>query len=64
MGRAAWHGVYTGVDRPVWLGADEWFGMGGGGREGPPTAETLTFDSEGNGFTKRNMPEPEAPKPS
>ncbi|MDW3218266.1 MAG: SRPBCC domain-containing protein [Acidimicrobiales bacterium] len=64
-GRMAWHGVYTGVDRPSRLAADEWFVMGDGEPTGPPTAQTLTFEPIGDGFTvmtmQVNLPEPEDP---
>lgn len=65
-GLMAWHGVYTLVDRPDRLGADEWFLMGGGDPTGPPTAQTLTFEPQGDGFTLMTMQvdlaEPEDPE--
>ena len=64
-GPMAWHGVYTKVDRPDRLDADEWFVMGGGDPDGPATAQTLTFEPTGDGFTlmtmQVDMPEPEDP---
>jgi uncharacterized protein YndB with AHSA1/START domain len=66
FGPMAWHGTYTHVDRPDRLDADEWFVMGGGEPEGPPTAQTLTFQPTGEGFTLMtmhvDMPEPEDPE--
>lgn len=66
FGPMAWHGNYTGVDRPDRLDADEWFVMGGGDPEGPPTNQTLTFEPIENGYTKMTMqvrmPEPEDPE--
>ena len=65
-GPMAWHGTYTHVDRPDRLDADEWFVMGEGGPTGPPTAQTLTFEPVGDGFTlmtmQVDMPEPEDPE--
>lgn len=65
-GQMAWHGTYTGVDRPDRLDADEWFVMGEGDPTGPPTAQTLTFEPVGDGFTLMTMqvdlPEPEDPE--
>lgn len=65
-GPMAWHGLYTGVDRPARLDADEWFVMGESGPEGPPTSQTLTFESVGDRFTlmtmQVDMPEPEDPE--
>ena len=65
-GQMAWHGTYTGVDRPSRLDADEWFVMGEGDPTGPPTAQTLTFESVGEQLTlmtmQVNMPEPEDPE--
>ncbi len=64
-GPMAWHGTYTEVDQPDRLGADEWFVMGDGGPVGPPTAQTLTFEPTGDGFTlmtmQVHMPGPEDP---
>ena len=66
FGQMAWHGTYTGIDRPDRLDADEGFVMGEGGPTGPPTAQTLTFEPAGEGFTlmtmQVNMPEPEDPE--
>ena len=66
FGQMAWHGTYTGVDRPDRLDADEWFVMGEGDPTGPPTAQTLTFEPTGEGFTlmtmQVDMPEPEDPE--
>jgi uncharacterized protein YndB with AHSA1/START domain len=65
-GSMAWHGTYTRLDRPDRLDADEWFVMGDVGPTGPPTAQTLTFEPIGDGFTRMtmqvNMPEPEDPE--
>ncbi|NNE13303.1 MAG: hypothetical protein HKN41_13765 [Ilumatobacter sp.] len=65
-GPMAWFGAYTGVDRPARLDADEWFVMGEGEPEGPPTTQTLTFESTGEGRTlmtmRVRMPEPEDPE--
>ncbi len=64
-GQMAWHGTYTGVDRPDRLDADEWFVMGAADPTGPPTAQTLTFEPIGDGFTlmtmRVNLAEPEDP---
>ena len=66
FGPMAWYGTYTGVDRPDRLDADEWFVMGGGDPDGPPTTQTLTFEPIGDGFTRMrmevHMPEPEDPE--
>ena len=66
FGPMAWYGTYTAIDRPDSLGADEWFVMGGGDPEGPPTTQTLTFEPIADGFTKMTMqvhlPEPEDPE--
>jgi uncharacterized protein YndB with AHSA1/START domain len=66
FGPMAWHGTYTGIDRPRRLDADEWFIMGGGDPTGPPTTQTLTFEATGDGFTLMTMqvdlPEPEDPE--
>ncbi len=65
-GPMAWHGTYTGIDRPDRLDADEWFVMGGGDPDGPPTTQTLLFEPTADGFTLMtmsvNMPEPEDPE--
>lgn len=65
-GQMAWHGTYTGIERPDRLDADEWFVMGEVDPTGPPTAQTLTFVPAGDGFTlmtmQVNMPEPEDPE--
>ena len=65
-GPMAWHGTYTGVDRPDRLDADEWFVMGEADPTGPPTSQTLTFEPTGDGFTRMtmqvDMPEPEDPE--
>jgi uncharacterized protein YndB with AHSA1/START domain len=65
-GQMAWHGTYTRVDRPDRLDADEWFVMGETDPTGPPTAQTLTFEPAGEGFTlmtmQVNMPDPEDPE--
>ena len=65
-GLIAWHGTYTNIDRPDGLGADEWFVMGDADPTGPPTAQTLTFEPTGRGFTLMTMqvhlPEPEDPE--
>lgn len=64
-GPMAWHGVYTGVDRPDRLDADEWFVMGDADPAGPATTQTLTFEPTGDGFCLMTMqvwlPEPEDP---
>jgi len=44
FGPMAWFGTYTGIDRPGRLDAEEWFVMGEGEPEGPPTTQTLTFE--------------------
>ena len=65
-GQMAWHGTYTRVDRPDRLDANEWFVMGTTEPTGPPTAQTLTFEATGDGFTLMTMhvdlPEPEDPE--
>lgn len=65
-GTVAWHGTYTGIDRPDRLDADEWFVMGEDAPTGRPTTQTLTFESIGDGFTRMtmqvNMPDPEDPE--
>lgn len=64
-GLMAWHGLYTGVDRPNRIDADEWFVMGDGDPSGPPAVQSLTFaaiDAELTEMTmKVEMPEPEDP---
>ncbi|MDX1450588.1 MAG: SRPBCC domain-containing protein, partial [Acidimicrobiia bacterium] len=54
-GEMAWHGTYTGVARPDRIDADEWFVMGGGEPEGPPSVQTLTFEPVGEGHTRMTM---------
>lgn len=54
-GRLAWHGTYTGVDRPSRIDADEWFVMGDGEPAGPPSSQTLTFEPVAGGFTLMTM---------
>lgn len=65
FGEVAWHGNYTRVDPPNGLAAEEWFVMGGGGPDGPPTTQTLTFDALEGGMTKMTMavqmPDPQDP---
>ncbi len=65
-GPVAWHGTYTGVDRPDRLDADEWFVMDDGDPTGDPTSQTLTFEPIGDGLTRMTMhvvmPEPEDPE--
>ncbi len=65
-GSFAWHGTYTSIDRPDRLDADEWFVMGEGDPEGPPTTQTLTFEPVGDSLTRMTMqvemPEPEDPE--
>lgn len=65
-GPMSWHGTYTLIDRPDRLDANEWFVMGDRGPTGPPTAQTLTFEATGDGFTLMTMhvemPEPEDPE--
>jgi uncharacterized protein YndB with AHSA1/START domain len=65
-GPMAWHGTYTGVDRPARIDADEWFVMGETEPAGPPTSQTLTFEPAGDGLTlmtmQVEMPEPEDPE--
>lgn len=60
-GPMAWHGRYTGVDRPARIEADEWFVMGDTHPHGPPSKQTLTFERLSSGFTlmtmQVNMPE-------
>lgn len=66
FGTMAWFGTYTGIDRPDRLDAEEWFVMGEGDPEGPPTVQTLTFEPTGDGFTlmtmQVDMPGPEDPE--
>ncbi len=66
FGPMAWHGTYTSIDRPDRLDADEWFVMGGGDPDGPPTTQTLTFEAIGDGLTLMtmlvNLPDPEDPE--
>lgn len=65
-GPIAWHGTYTGVDRPVRIDAEEWFVMGDGEPEGPPAVQSLTFEPTGDGLTlmtmRVEMPTPEDPE--
>jgi len=65
-GQMAWHGKYTAIDRPDRLEADEWFVMGEQDPTGPPTAQTLTFEATGDGFTMMtmqvNLADPEDPE--
>lgn len=65
FGEVAWHGNYTRVDAPNGLDAEEWFVMGGGGPDGPPSTQTLKFDELEGGMTKMTMsvrmPDPQAP---
>lgn len=65
-GPMAWHGAYTHIDRPDQIDADEWFVMGDTDPAGPATAQSLTFEPTGNGFTlmtmQVDMPEPEDPE--
>ncbi len=65
FGEVAWHGNYTRVDPPNGIDAEEWFVMGGGGPDGPPTTQTLTFDALEGGMTKMTMavrmPDPQDP---
>lgn len=55
FGQLAWHGNYTRIDPPQELDAEEWFVMGGGGPDGPPTTQTLTFDALDGGMTRMTM---------
>lgn len=65
FGEVAWHGNYTRVDPPNGLDAEEWFVMGGGGSDGPPTTQTLRFDALEDGMTRMTMsvwmPDPQDP---
>lgn len=65
FGEVAWHGTYTRVDPPHGLDAEEWFVMGGGDPDGPPTTQTLTFDALEGGMTRMTMsvrmPDPQDP---
>ena len=65
-GPMAWHGTYTGVDRPDRIDADEWFVMGEGEPTGPPAVQSLTFEPVAGGLTRMtmqvDMPEPEDPE--
>ena len=54
-GEFSWHGTYTQIDRPHSLHSDEWFVMGEGEPEGPPSAQVLTFESTGDGLTLMTM---------
>lgn len=66
FGEMAWHGRYTGIERPDRIDAEEWFVMGGGDPEGPPSTQMLTFEPFGDGMTQMTMsvrlPEPEDPE--
>lgn len=66
FGPVAWHGNYTRLDPPHGLDAEEWFVMGGGDPDGPPTTQTLTFDALDDGMTRMTMsvemPEPQDPE--
>ena len=66
FGSMAWHGNYTGVDRPDRLDAEEWFVMGDVEPSGQPTTQTLTFEPADGGLTRMTMqvylPEPEDPE--
>ncbi|NND01895.1 MAG: hypothetical protein HKN91_03840 [Acidimicrobiia bacterium] len=65
-GEMAWHGTYTGVERPDRIDADEWFVMGKADPVGPPARQSLTFEPVGDGLTlmtmQVNMPDPEDPE--
>lgn len=65
-GTMTWHGRYEAIDRPGRLDANEWFVMGGGPAEGPPSEQTLTFEPHGEGCTfltmRVVMPAPEDPE--
>jgi len=65
-GSMAWHGLYTNVNRPGTLGANEWFTMGETEPTGPPAVQMLTFEAAGDGFTSMTMrvdlSEPEDPE--
>ena len=54
-GDVAWHGKYTGVDRPDRIDAEEWFVMGDADPTGPPSRQTLTFEHSEPGFTLMTM---------
>lgn len=54
-GEMEWHGTYTGVARPDRIDAEEWFVMGGGEPEGPPSVQSLTFEAVGQGLTRMTM---------
>lgn len=66
FGEVAWHGTYTRVDAPNGLDAEEWFVMGGGDPDGPPTTQTLRFDALESGMTRMTMsvrmPDPQDPE--
>lgn len=66
FGPMAWFGEYTRVDRPDRIEAEEWFVMGEGEPEGPPTTQSLTFDEVDDGLTRMTMqvqlPAPEDPE--
>lgn len=65
-GRMSWHGVYTAVDRPGRIDAQEWFVMGDADPTGPPATQSLTFEPTADGFTLMTMdvrmPAPEDPE--
>lgn len=65
-GEMAWHGLYTNIERPCSLSANEWFVMGPGDPDGQPATQTLTFEASGEGQTLMTMhvdlPEPEDPE--
>lgn len=65
-GVMAWHGLYTSVDRPNRIDADEWFVMGDGEPTEPPSVQSLIFKAIETGFTEMtmrvDMPEPEDPE--
>ena len=54
-GAMAWHGKYTGVERPGRIDAEEWFVMGEADPTGPPSLQTLTFAATGTGLTLMTM---------
>jgi len=65
-GPMSWHGLYTLIDRPARIDANEWFVMGDGAPDGDPSTQTLTFEPIAGGFTlmtmQVTMPEPEDPE--
>lgn len=64
-GSMAWHGIYTAVDRPNRIDAEEWFVMGGADPTGAPAVQSLTFIAIDDRCTEMTMkvdlPEPEDP---